>query len=182
MLFRKQTVRSRFSRWIKLHHQALYKHALWMTGSQDLAADMVQEAFYQAWMSVNQLRDDEKALPWLLTILRRVIYREQRYQYRHQETVADLQHLDVSSNHDHEFALVEIYSCLGRISVSQREALLLHLLHGFTYEEISEQLKIPLGTVMSRIARAKEALQKLQNADREKIIDLRQIKQREKSK
>lgn len=136
----------------------LFRHALWMTGRQDVAADVVQETYYQAWRSINNLKDDSKALPWLLTILRRCIYQEQRCQYRQAETVEQLQHLDSHHTQD-EYRLLEIYRALESISSKHRDIFLLHYLHGFSYEEISEQLNIPKGTVMSRLSRARNALQ-----------------------
>ena len=79
---RKSSNSSKFDEWISRYHGALYKHALWMMGNKDIAQDVTQEAFFQAWLSIHALKDDEKALPWLLTILRRTVYREQRCQYK----------------------------------------------------------------------------------------------------
>ena len=90
MWFKKKSKRQQFSEWISRHHKVLYQHALWMTGSQDLARDMVQETYYQAWLAIDNLQDQGKVIPWLLTILRRAIYREQRYQYRHRETLEQI--------------------------------------------------------------------------------------------
>lgn len=138
--------------------------------------DMVQEAFFQAWLSMDKLQDKSKALPWLLTILRRAIYREQRCVYRHAETVDQLQRLDVQASQSDAYPLLEIYRSLESLSPNQREVFLLHHLHGFSYEEISAQLEIPLGTVMSRLSRARESLQKQQLADESKVIKLSEVK------
>ena len=139
--------------------------------------DMVQEAFFQAWLSMESLQDSRKALPWLLTILRRTIYREQRCSYRHAETVAQLQQMDTRVTQTDAYPLLEIYSALGSLSPNQREVFLLHHLHGFSYEEISSQLEIPLGTVMSRLSRARDTLQKQQQVDEGKVIQLSKVKQ-----
>ena len=166
----------KFGRWIHQYHGALYKHALWMVGSQDTAQDMTQEAFYQAWLSIDSLKEESKALPWLLTILRRAVYREQRCQYRNQETLETLRQLDLEVQQADAFTLMEIYSALEHLSPKLRDTFLLHHLHGFSYDEISAQLQIPAGTVMSRISRAREALQKQQDTDSEKVIDFQSIK------
>ncbi len=165
-----------FSRWISEHHGALYRHALWMTGHHDLAAEMVQECFYQAWASMAGLKEEDKALPWLLTILRRAIFREQRQQYRHRETMTQLAQWDEDSHSPDTFRLVEIYQAMAALTHGQRETLLLHRLHGFSYEEISRQLDIPLGTVMSRIARARSALREQGVEHGEKVVQLNQVK------
>jgi len=173
---RKSSKSSKFDDWIHHYHGALYKHALWMVGSHDIAQEMVQEAYFQAWLSMDSLKDEGKALPWLLTILRRTVYREQRCQYRNQETLEALKLLDLEETQSDAFTLLEIYNALDYLSPKLRETFLLYHLHGFSYEEISTQLEIPTGTVMSRISRAREALQKQQNTDSEKVIDFRSIK------
>lgn len=173
---RKPSKPTRFGDWIHRYHGALYKHALWMVGSHDIAQEMVQEAYFQAWLSMDALKEEDKALPWLLTILRRTVYREQRCQYRNQETLNTLKQQDLEDTQSDAFALLEIYDALEYLSPKLRDTFLLHHLHGFSYEEISAQLKIPTGTVMSRISRAREALQKQQNTDSAKVIDFRSIK------
>lgn len=172
---KKSSKATKFGDWIHHYHGALYKHALWMVGSHDVAQEMVQEAYFQAWLSMNSLKEEDKALPWLLTILRRTVYREQRCQYRNQETLEALKQLDLEQAQPDSFTLLEIYGALEFLSPKLRDTFLLHHLHGFTYEEISAQLEIPTGTVMSRISRARETLQKQQNADNEKVIDFRSI-------
>lgn len=139
--------------------------------------DMVQEAFFQAWLSMESLQDSSKALPWLLTILRRTVYREQRCSYRHAETVAQLHQMDTRVTQTDAYPLMEIYSALESLSPNQREVFLLHHLHGFSYEEISTQLEIPLGTVMSRLSRARDTLQKQQQIDEGKVIQFSKVKQ-----
>ena len=166
---------SKFGDWIHHYHGALYKHALWMMGSHDIAQEMVQEAYFQAWLSIDSLKDENKALPWLLTILRRTVYREQRCQYRNQETLEGLRQLDLDETQSDAAALLEIYNALEYLSPKLRDTFLLHHLHGFSYEEISAQLEIPTGTVMSRISRAREALQRQQNTNNEKVIDFKSI-------
>lgn len=147
-----------------------------MTGNRDTAADMVQEAYFQAWRARESLQDDNKALPWLLTILRRCIYREQRHHYRHTETVAQLSLMDEEHYADDSYRLLDIYSALSNISAAQRDIFLLHHLHGFSYEEISTQLNIPIGTVMSRLSRARNALRKLADSEDSKVISLTETK------
>lgn len=172
-LFQKLPSPDQFDHWVREHHQSLYRHALWMTGSSDLAVDMVQETYFQAWSGRQGLKDQSKVLPWLLTILRRRIYREHKCQYRHLETISALRLLDSEDDGSDPGSLLEIYRALENLSHHHREVFLLYHLHGFSYEEISDQLDIPKGTVMSRLARAREALSVLTTQDQsDKVVTI----------
>lgn len=174
---------SQFDIWISQYHGALYKHAMWMTGSRDVAQDMVQEAFFQAWLAIDSIKDNDKVLPWLLTILRRTVYREHRFQYRHAETLAELRQMEQAEQlqppkvQTDVCTLLEIYDALGILSTKLRDTFLLYQLHGFSYKEIGEQLQIAEGTVMSRIARAREILKKYQGRNGENVIELKRLNQ-----
>lgn len=160
-LFKKHKARNQFDRWISDYHGPLFRHAVWLTGNQDIAADVVQETFFQAWRGMESLNESDKALPWLLTILRRCVYREQRHQYRHQETLDWLSRQELTDTGESDYQMFEIYTMLEQLSVAQREVFVLHHLHGFSYDDISEQLDIPIGTVMSRLSRARNILKQL---------------------
>ena len=174
--FKKKPGNSEFDGWIGRYHDKLYRHAFWMTGNQDISQEMTQEAFYQAWLSRHKLKDWDKAYPWLLTILRRAIYREQRYQYRHAETMKQLGELDQEQTQSDASGLLEIYHAIESLTPKLRDTFLLHHLHGFSYEEISEQLEIPVGTVMSRLSRTREMLQRKHDLENNKIIELSDVK------
>lgn len=149
---------SQFRGWIDHYHAVLYRHAFWMTGQSEVAADVVQETYYEAWKARENLKDESKALPWLLTILRRVVYREYAAQGSHAVTGAE-QFEDTLEGADQSLDdMVDLLRGLQRIEPRQRELLLLYALHNLSYEEISQFLDIPLGTVMSRLARARRAL------------------------
>jgi len=175
-IFKKRNLKTQFDGWISEHNSSLYKQAFWMTGNRDTAMDAVQETFYRAWLSIDKLNDTEKVFPWLLTILRRAVYREQRCQYRHAEVVNQLMELQTDTSASDAYSSLAIYDMLESVSMKHREIFLLFHLHGFSYEEIGENLQIPKGTVMSRLARAREALQKLDQESESKVIDLNLIK------
>jgi len=143
--------------------------------------DMVQEAYYQAWSSIATLKDEAKVFAWLMTILQRAVYREQRHQYRHKETLEALCQEDASTSEAYEYSLAESYRVMESISPVQRETFLLYELHGFSYEEISQQLNVPIGTVMSRIARARDALKMIHSQEVDhNIIKLQEVKRGER--
>ena len=179
--FKKNKNQSLFDLWISRYHAALYKHSLWMTGNAELAADMVQETYYQAWASMESLQEKDKAFPWLLTILRRVVYKEQRYQYKNLETIKQLQVFEDPVGGDNSHLLLDLYYMFDKLSAKQRETFLLFSLHGFGYAEISQQLDVPIGTVMSRISRAKEILKTLNDSEHKNVVDLQAARRGEKS-
>ncbi len=163
--------KTRFTTWIRTHQASLYRHAYWMTGDADLAADLVSETYYQAWKDRAGLREEAKVLPWLLSILRHSTYRE--FSRRQPVLEHDEAHA-LAPEHERD-ALIDLARLLGEQSPAHREILLLHALHGFSYEEIGEQLELPLGTVMSRLSRARKALRLSRDrdiADDENIISL----------
>lgn len=153
-----------FEQWIREHHAGLYRHALWMTGKSDVANDCVQEAYFQAWKNRKSLKEKSKAFPWLLTILRRTVYRE------YGQRALDAKHLSASlpdvdergetPNHGD---MIDLVNAMGQLSAMHREIMLMHGLHGLSYQEISTMLDIPTGTVMSRLSRARAALEKALN-------------------
>lgn len=150
---------ARFSDWIERFQATLYRHALWMLRDTDLAADVVQEAFYQAWKGRKGLRETDKALPWLLSILRRRIYHEYEARDRAAALFVALPELpDIPGDDIDQASLIDLTHAMGRLSLPHREILLLYVLHGLSYEEIGTTLEIPLGTVMSRLSRARQSL------------------------
>jgi len=165
--------KQKFIEWIDNCHQALFKHALWMSGNRSLAEDLVQETFYQAWKGRHTVENRDNPLPWLLTVLRRALYKEQQ-QPRFEACSLDEECLEhpQSLSPENLDALIDLGNGLMALSTRQRDLLLLHVLHGFSYEQISEQLGIPLGTVMSRISRARQVLKTFyaNDEDDEKVV------------
>ncbi|KPJ96091.1 MAG: hypothetical protein AMJ53_01405 [Gammaproteobacteria bacterium SG8_11] len=171
--------KEKFVQWIDNHHAALFKHAFWMIGNRALAEDLVQETFYEAWKNRHSIKNEDNPFPWLLTVLRRAVYKE--HQQARLDTVAltehHLENSEIYSQEDID-SLVDLGIGLMSLSTRQRELLLLHSLHGFSYEQISEQLGIPIGTVMSRIARARQMLRVFYTKDEahEVIVPFRKRK------
>ena len=156
--------RAQFQQWIKMHHGALYQHAYWMTANRETAKDLVQDTYYQAWKYRSSLRDQGKVLPWLLMILRRIVYKE--CGLTKTVSLEDIELDSITSTpHQNVDEFIDLERQLESLSTSQREVLLLYTLHGFSYEEISEQLDIPRGTVMSRLSRARKSM----NLNKEEI-------------
>ena len=171
MWFSKTTARKNFQLWVKQHHKALYRHALWMCADAGLAEDMVQETYFQAWKSYRHLKDERKALVWLLTILRRAVYREYRHKAQQnslQQQIQDMGLAELAVDQQGEY--LDVMQALALMNINQREALLLHTLHGYSYDDISQQLDVPIGTVMSRISRARKILQQTKWLDKNNVL------------
>lgn len=166
--------KAQFVALISDHHQALYRHALWMTDNPELAADLVQETYYQAWKSHRQLRYPERALAWLLSILRRNVFKE--YKRREQTwPLADQAVMEAVPAAERADDLLDLVRGLKRLTLAQQDLLLRYALHGFSYKEIGRQLDMPIGTVMSRLSRARAALREALSNSRSsepKIIPL----------
>jgi len=148
------------------HLDAAYNLACWLLRDPHDAEDAVQEACLRAHRAIDRFRGGD-GRPWLLTIVRNVCYSHLRKNRREPEPAAfdDDTH---GSTHDpaeaNAIAWREIKSELLRQGLERlpsefREVIVLHELEGLSYREIAGIAEIPLGTVMSRLARARRKLQ-----------------------
>jgi RNA polymerase sigma factor (sigma-70 family) len=129
------------------------------------AQDVVQEAYLRAWRYFAGFRGgDERA--WLLTIVRNCCYTWRRTD-READHVAydeELHQMDVSSHYSADARAVGdsdrrmLSAALERLPVEFRETLVLRELEGLSYGEIARVTGVPVGTVMSRLARARERM------------------------
>lgn len=148
------------------HLDALHGYALSRTRSSDLAKELVQRAFLKAFEKRHQLRDPLAARGWLLTILRNELSMEYRAHARF--VVWDSEDFDavpgeVEETLDHELT-EQLPSALAQLSEGARDILILRFQQDLSYDAIADLLGIPLGTVQSRIHRAKLALKTLLQA------------------
>ena len=140
----------------------LYKVALAWSGNGMLADDLVQETLTIAIQRHHQLRDQERLYAWLYSILNnawRQHLRRQRSDYPYDE---DLQQDDRDPEyHVQSMEIVaRVRKAVAGLPDDQRQVVALVDLEGFSYCEVAEILDIPMGTVMSRLHRARKTLQK----------------------
>ena len=126
--------------------------ALSITSNPYLAEEAVQETFIRAWRYWPTFRDESSAISWLITICRRVVI-DMAKKSRVHEQLPD----NVVEIRDH-FASTAIYDMVRELPLPQREVVVLCAVLGFDYESVSTTLNIPIGTVRSRLARAREHL------------------------
>ena len=148
------------------HLDAAYNLARWLTRNEHDAQDVVQDACLRAFKFFNGFHGGNSR-SWLLSIVRNTTYtwlqknRRQELATVFDEEIHDIK--DASSNP--EVLLVknadrqEIMKAIEQLPVEFREALILRELEGMSYKEIAEMADVPIGTVMSRLARARKQLQ-----------------------
>lgn len=145
-------------------YEALYRFAWSLARNDADACDLTQQTFALWARKGHQLRDSSKVRSWLFTTL----YREFVATWRHQ---AQFPHQELDGQHE-EIAPVEsrvveemdghtVLQTLSQLEIVYRAPLTLFYLEQHSYKEIAEILEIPMGTVMSRIARGKQQLRAL---------------------
>jgi len=145
---------------IDAHYQPLYRYAYRLAGSAADAEDLTQEAFGKALTRLSQLREPEKVKGWLFRILRNAYLHKIRDQKRHRivplDAVGDLPERDAEEMPDIDPARLQ--QALNDLDETFRTPIILFYFEEFSYRDIAEQMDLPIGTVMSRLARGKAYL------------------------
>jgi RNA polymerase sigma-70 factor, ECF subfamily len=160
----------RFQQLALPHLDAAYNLARWLCGNSNDADDVVQEAFMRAFRFFDTFRGDS-ARPWLLAIVRRTWYTEWRRRASSHEVVEFDDSMDDatfdgwSAGGDDPQALLirgedakRVHEALAQLPVEYREVLILRELEEMGYREIALVADVPIGTVMSRLARGRRKL------------------------
>lgn len=161
---------SRFQRWILPHLDRLLRAVQRRGLSVDLAQDLVQETYLRAWRAFDTLQEEAFAYTWLYRILLSVIADHYRRAGRRQVLlpITDLEdeylELVASDAPDPYEALLaklehaRVHTALAQLPDEFGLALTLHDIDGLRYREIAALTGVPIGTVMSRISRARRLL------------------------
>lgn len=148
---------------VDTHGGALYRIAYRMVGNQHDAEDLVQEAFRSAWSSRLRYRPDLGERAWLVTILRRRVV--DGWRKRRTRTISiDETALGISTPGNDPAAREfedHVQAALDQLPDQLRETLLLVVVGELTHQEVADMLSIPIGTVLSRVSRARTRLRKL---------------------
>ena len=150
---------------------SLRRYARGLAGNRAAADDMVQDCLLRALDREGQFRGENLA-GWVFAILTNV-GRSAFRSARRQPTHGDLDGVAGTGDAD-PATRIAIVAALGGLSDEQRQPLLLTAVEGFSYREVAEMLDIPIGTVMSRIARARTAL--AERLDGAPVVPIRRIK------
>ncbi|MFP5514472.1 MAG: sigma-70 family RNA polymerase sigma factor [Alphaproteobacteria bacterium] len=168
---------SKFGVDLEVHIASLRRYARALMRNSADAEDLVQEALTRAVARADSFQAGTNLRAWLFTILHNVHVNQVRSKAaRPQEVDVD----DVESKlvtparQEERVELREMMSAVGELPEEQRKVLLLVALEGLKYDEVADMLGVPIGTVMSRLSRAREAVRaKLAN---EGGVTLRRVK------
>lgn len=139
----------------------LRRYARHLTRDPDFADDIVQECLVRALDRIDSWRPGTNLRAWLFTILRNGFLDEVRRVQRNpllEETAVDDQLPSVHGDPEARFAFREVREAFLALRADHREILLLVAIEGFRYEEAADVLGVPVGTVRSRLSRARQAL------------------------
>ncbi len=162
--------RASFEREALVHLDALYRVALRLTGNPADADDLVQETVLKAFRAWDQYERGTNAKGWLLTILRNSFINEYRRRARHPENVdldtiepfavfGDIQEEDPQGAFFDKIVDDEVLRAIDALPEVFRETVVLSDVEGMSYQEIARILDVPVGTVKSRLFRARQMLQ-----------------------
>lgn len=145
------------------HLAAAYNFARWLVHNHHDAEDIAQESFVKAFKSAETFRGTD-VRPWLFAIVRNSAINFLSRHKQEQTAVAldGLEPLDSAPNPELSLAQErrrqQVRAAIGRLPLEFREALLLREMEGMSYKEIAYVQKVALGTVMSRLSRARALL------------------------
>lgn len=142
---------------VERYYASLYRYACRLSGSQADAEDLTQETFLRATAKLGQLRDADKVRSWLYSILRHAYLQRQRgAPQTHHVSLEDLCDVpDEVPDPLPEFDAEALRKALDDLPEPYRTAVLLYYFEELSYREIADVLDVPIGTVMSRLARAR---------------------------
>lgn len=149
----------RFDRLVGAHRADLYRYAYWLNGDTALAEDVVQDAMVRAWRSLDSLRDDAAAKPWLLTIVRREnarFFERKRLETVDIDELVGAPTLQVSSEDSTDRD--DLLKAIAGLEADYREPLALQVVLGHSTKEIAEIMGLTNGAVLTRLHRARKKL------------------------
>ena len=154
-----------FAETVLPHLDSAFNYARWLTKNDADAEDVVQDACMRAMRYFSSLRDAD-ARAWLFTIVRNVWYSRvsRRSSVLETPSLEDAQDerpddaLDPEERLLQQYTVARVRAALEQLPVDFREVVVLREIEGLSYKEIAAIVRVPLGTVMSRLARARERL------------------------
>lgn len=162
-----------FKELIKPYMPRLYGLAYQLTQRYEEANDVAQETIIKAYRSIANFRGDSEVFTWLSRILRNTVLDEvKRAVNRYEEATETLPEvLDNSLEKDQEHRELQglVGEAIQELSPKLKDPLVMYDIEGYSYEEIASILEINVGTVKSRLSRARETLRQKLGARRERL-------------
>jgi RNA polymerase sigma-70 factor (ECF subfamily) len=146
-----------------LHSAEIYRVALRMTRKKEEAEELVQETFIQAWKSFEKYEPGTNCRAWLYAILFNKYSAARRKQFSHLKHIQEvdefvLEHAVMPSSISEHLTDETVIEALDQLPDHFRSVVILTDVYEFKYKEVSEILGVPIGTVMSRLNRARAKL------------------------
>lgn len=154
-----------FKQLVETHSVGLYRFAYSLCRQESSAEDLVQQTFLQWARKGHMLRDKDKVKTWLFTTLYREFLAQRRREQRHEHV-----EFEPAIHGGYEEATPDtapvvdsatLHRALETLDEHYRAPLVLFYLRDLSYREIADILRLPIGTVMSRLSRAKNALKRI---------------------
>jgi RNA polymerase sigma-70 factor (ECF subfamily) len=153
-----------FGKIIDRYQKKLERYVLYLTGQKNEVDDLVQEVFIKVYINLNSFDTKKKFSSWIFRIAHNLAVnylKKKKIVFNLNENI----NIDDSKNIEEDFEKKElkkiIESCLSNVPINYKEVVVLYYFENLSYEEISDSLKIPPGTVAIRLSRAKKYLKKL---------------------
>jgi RNA polymerase sigma-70 factor (ECF subfamily) len=165
-----------FAHLVRRHQKKMLNVAYRMIGNYDEACDVVQEGFLSAYRAIGKFRGDARFSTWLCGIVMnhaRTHLHQRAVQSRRTsislddpvksdngnlQVEASIQEISIVERIEKRQLQAKIQECIDELDSVQREVLVLRDIQGFSYEDIGSVLKLPSGTVRSRLFRARHEL------------------------
>ena len=166
---------------IEEHRRALYRVAYSWCHQTALAEDLVQEAMARALARTDDLRDDARLKGWLFVIMGNCF----RDYLRRQRPAEDIEAVDEEAlptvegpdeAHERSRLVNCVRAAIEQLPLGQRQVITLVDLEGFGYAEVARILDVPIGTVMSRLCRGRQALRERLIREPHAVATLRSVK------
>lgn len=156
------------------HLDALFGFAMALTSNEHDAEDLVQETYMRATQNLGRLRPDSNLKGWLFIIMRNTWIKSLRREHKSPDFVTldnDILDYGLADNSSDPQAIYssnceaeDLRTALKCLPSDNREMIVLHDIEGFSYKEMAETLKCPIGSIMSRLSRSRAKLKTLLNA------------------
>lgn len=161
---------------------ALRRYSRALVGNSALADDLVQDTIERALRQAHALRDPARMAGWLRSILHNLYIdelRRNRTRGREQEIAAMSDDLALSAAANDGTVAIDFVRAMDTLSLEHRQVLLMVGLENMSYRDIAAELDIPIGTVMSRLARGRERLRSALEGENGRSGNVRPLEARE---
>lgn len=143
------------------HLQAVYRYAYRLTGSVADAEDLTQDVFLVAQQRLDQVRRIDRVRSWLFAILRNQFLKQaRRPRAIVQRELLEQIGVEEKEQHSTEIDGEQLQDALRALPPHHRMVITMFYYEGYSYRDIAQELHLPVGTVMSRLSRAKRVLKK----------------------